>query len=142
MITKYTWEDLKFAAATVYGEARGESFAGKVGVAHTILNRASVLGGIKKACLQSYAYSCWLERDVNYLACVALTFPRPAFVFDISHPMHDCLYAVMCAMHGEFLATMTCTHYFDKSIPAPSWADPKKYVCTIGRINFYALPFP
>ena len=50
-------QDLDTAARTVYGEARGESFEGKVAVAHSIINRSAVGGWMASYC-QIFCVGC------------------------------------------------------------------------------------
>jgi N-acetylmuramoyl-L-alanine amidase len=68
-------EDVEILARTVFGEARGESLAGMIAVAFTVLHRARIARGwieqhgtphphfgdgtIKSACLAPDQYSCW-----------------------------------------------------------------------------------
>ena len=66
-------KDRDVLARTIWGEARGESLAGKVAVAWTIRNR--VFDGKEKSwwgegytgvCQAKYQFSCWNSNDPNY----------------------------------------------------------------------------
>lgn len=68
-----TEKDRDILARTIWGEARGESSAGKVAVAWTIRNR--VFDGKEKSwwgegyagvCQAKYQFSCWNNNDPNY----------------------------------------------------------------------------
>ncbi|NUT85300.1 cell wall hydrolase [Pseudomonas corrugata] len=65
--------DREVLALTLWGEARGEGFAGQVAVAWTIRNRVedgkakSWWGeGYIGVCLKPYQFSCWNKNDPNY----------------------------------------------------------------------------
>ncbi|CAF1625832.1 unnamed protein product [Adineta ricciae] len=64
-----TEKDIDIMTKTVWGEARGEPDAGKVAVAHVIMNRANSGNrygqGIAGVCLKDRQFSCWDEGDVN-----------------------------------------------------------------------------
>jgi spore germination cell wall hydrolase CwlJ-like protein len=68
-----TENDRDILARTIWGEARGESMAGKIAVAWTIRNR--VFDGKDKSwwgegyagvCQAKYQFSCWNKGDPNY----------------------------------------------------------------------------
>ena len=60
-------DDTEAAILTIYGEARGEPFDGKCGVAVVIANRAEKWGKrVKDICLQKNQFSCYLSNDPNY----------------------------------------------------------------------------
>lgn len=68
-----TENDRDILARTIWGEARGESPAGKVAVAWTIRNRVfdgkenSWWGeGYAGVCQKPYQFSCWNKSDPNY----------------------------------------------------------------------------
>ena len=61
--------DVEILARTIYGEARGESELGKMGVAAVIINRAAIGGWWGKTprevCLARYQFSSWNRNDPN-----------------------------------------------------------------------------
>jgi N-acetylmuramoyl-L-alanine amidase len=145
----YSADDIWTAARTVYGEARGETYAGKVAVAHVILNRAAVAkayklrtgkprpnfgdGSLTAACLDPYEFSCWNASDPNRAKLEAMALP--ACFGDAA--FRDCLAAVFDATSGRAPdRTVTSTHYHVVGL-SPAWAKGETPVCTIGRHTFY-----
>ena len=66
--------ETEILAKTIYGEARGESVAGKEAVANVILNRVKMNlvhpmwwgKTIEEVCLKHKQFSCWNPDDPNY----------------------------------------------------------------------------
>ncbi|WP_109315000.1 cell wall hydrolase [Pseudovibrio ascidiaceicola] len=55
-------------ARTIYGEARGEPYSGKVAVANVIMNRVRSYrypSTVEGVCLQPWQFSCWNANDPN-----------------------------------------------------------------------------
>lgn len=135
---KFTFHDLEVVTRTVYGESRGESYAGKTAVAWTIVNRT-----IKRklspseAALQPYQYSCWNEGDPN-----AATLKDPTV--DISSKdWRECFKAALAVLGGFDLVgckvddlTKGATHYHTQSIK-PYWAQGKEPCYVVGNHIFY-----
>lgn len=137
-----TEHDLRIMALTIAGEARGESFDGKVAVGHVILNRLDRPGWwsrnrdeipddtIAAVCADPLQFSCWNRDDPNlrYLA-----FLPP------DHPVYlECLTAALSALRTrENDPTAGSCHYYDKRSPEPFWARGKTPVCTIGHHAFF-----
>lgn len=61
--------DIDILARTIYGEARGEPWEGKIAVAWVVRNRAERGGWwgdtIREVCLKPWQFSCWNETDPN-----------------------------------------------------------------------------
>lgn len=78
-------EDRDIAIRTIWGEARGESKAGKVAVAQVILNRARDAkrryGGpsLRGVCLKPRQFSCWNANDPNRAKMLAIGEFLPAY---------------------------------------------------------------
>jgi N-acetylmuramoyl-L-alanine amidase len=129
-----TFEDLEIMSKTVYGEARGESYEGKVAVAYVIINRwlkKSWYGdSIAGVCKKPYQFSCWNENDpnLNTLRYVKLS-NSPPFVACVK----ACLEAI-----GDVKKDITegATHYHTSTI-SPKWAEGKVPVVEIGHHLFY-----
>ena len=126
-------EDLDTLARTVFGEARGEPMQGKIAVAHVVMNRVrkqSWYGKtVKGVCTHPYQFSCWNSNDPNLSKLTAVTADDKSFRL--------CLYAAIAAMDGLVPdPTSGSTHYHSLSV-APSWAEGKGPVCTIGSHKFY-----
>jgi Cell Wall Hydrolase len=68
-ITAELLDDLVFLAKTLYGEARNQNDATKVGVAWTLVNRArrrTWYGKTVRECaLKPHQYTCWSAGDPN-----------------------------------------------------------------------------
>lgn len=134
-MTSTVANDLDVLARTIYGEARGESWQGKVAVAYTIVNRAAHPSwwgkDVASVCLKPFQYSCWLASDPNFhlIQTVDLT----------SHAFRDC-YAAACLVYNRTLSdpTLGSTHYYALSIPSPpAWAATLKATTVIGGHKFY-----
>ena len=130
---------------TIYGEARGESFEGKIAVAHVILNRArrgkanKALGkfwgnDVESVCLAPWQFSCWNENDPNLEKMLALDPGSDDPV------VKECLWAAVSAFSG-FLEDNTggADHYYSMYCEMPVWASDKSNTRTFGRHDFYQL---
>lgn len=123
-------EDIDVAARTVWGEARGESFEGKVAVAHVIANRAATnyMGDTLEAvCKKRKQFSCWNENDPNHKKIMALKKDNPAY--------QECLKAVAIALVSDEDPTKGARHYHSKHIK-PYWADDTKEGVFVGNHIF------
>lgn len=78
-----TPHDLDTAARTIWGEARGEDFMGRVAVAHVILNRAFNPGwwgrDVSGVCLKPWQFSCWNANDPNRMQLERLSTSDPLY---------------------------------------------------------------
>lgn len=130
-----TFLDLDTMARTVFGEARGESDAGKIAVAHVILNRAKVPGKtwwgdtIAEVCHKPWQFSCWNPGDPNREAVEAVTLDDPVF--------RACVRACLAALDGAD-PTGGATHYHVRGLSA-KWARGKTPCATIGNHLFYCI---
>jgi len=124
--------DLQVAAKTLYGESRGEPDIGQQWCAATIVCRAerggwwgSTLGTV---CKKKWQYSCWNANDPNRPVLEALQPDDPEFLRALNNLTHVLRHGV-----GD-----RPTHYHATSI-TPSWSDAEtmRFICTIGRHNFY-----
>lgn len=132
-------------ASTVYGEARGEPFMGKVGVAWVILNRAKNPRwwgeDIISVCLHKKQFSCWNKSDPNRNAC----FNRANYYHDedyLRDPVfRECFLATLCVLHGIISdPTFGSDHYHANGIPKkPSWAKNEFKTVIIENQTFYNL---
>lgn len=121
-------------ARTVYGEARGETFEGKVAVAHVILTRfrsGKWFAGdtIAATCLKPHQFACWNSGDANRSQLMDATLTDKAFA--------ECLYAALGALLGRIPdPTGGATHYHTSAVH-PDWAKGHTSVATIGRHLYY-----
>lgn len=135
----HEWPDLVTVAATVLGEAEGETYVGKSAVAHVIMNRVDDVRWPStpgEVCLQRLQFSCWnedsprLHRMFNPQKCVAEAV------------WNDCFKAAMGALfHLDPDPTSGANHFVaPRSLSKlPSWALEQRRVARIGNHDFYRL---
>lgn len=125
-------------ARTLYGEARGETLAGKEAIAAVVINRVArskARGGywwgnaITEVCQKPWQFSCWNEGDPNHRKILAV---QPGNrIFD------SCLRIARRAEAGLLRdETKGATHYHACNINPP-WARGKAASVEIGRHLFY-----
>lgn len=127
-------------ARTIWGEARGESLAGKEAVANVILNRlkrAQQRGSfwwgnsIEEICKKPYQFSCWNANDPNFAKIQNVDDSDPQFAI--------CQRIARRALNGVLSDnTFGADHYHSTAI-LPKWALEKIPVATIGHHVFYKL---
>lgn len=123
-------------ARTCWGEARGEGRPGIEAVASVIMNRANNPrwwgSGVKSVCLKQYQFSCWLVDDPNHDKLTRVDKTNAAFVL--------CLEVCRAAMRGKLAdPTNGADHYYDTSIPSPSWAVDKVPTLVRPPFRFFRL---
>ena len=131
-----TAQDMDTLARTIWGESRGESWLGKVAVAHVILNRVKTPkrrrwwgDTIHDVCTYPMQFSTWNQDDINRPKMERLTFDDETF--------RECLAAASAAVHGlEPDPTEKSTHYHTRAVE-PRWARGKEPVAVIGVHLFY-----
>lgn len=140
-----TWPDWLVVAATIFGEARGESMEVKVAVGLVIRKRVqdprSWWGvSFKTVCLKAKQFSCWNEDDPNRVKCLNPLAYASAKIWA------DCIGAASLAMETKDPKTVSkirhCHSYYDismdeKGLP-PVWADSYALVEQVGRIKFFS----
>lgn len=119
MTTPVYHDGLDILARTIYGEARGESWAGKVAVAHVALNRVKAQSwwgrDLEEVCRWPWQFSCWNENDPNRAKLEAVTLKDDA-------ALRECLAAAAAAVWGlEPDPTDGCCHYMTKTRRAQGW---------------------
>ena len=131
-----TASDLDIAARTLYGEARGESYEGKLAVAHVLLNRWRTNDGqfrkddtLATTCLRHFQFSAWTKGDPNFIHMQTI---GPG-----EKPYRECMRAVLEAMDSED-PTHGSRHYHTKAMGWPAtWGERKTPVYESGRHQFY-----
>ena len=133
---KITTEDFDTAARTIYGEARGENFAGQKAVAHVLLNRATQnkRGSTLAECATAkWQFSCWNENDPNKSKIESVTYENGTFGM--------CVRALLTAIDENELGydpTFNSTHYYSKSLKTPpNWAKGHEPAAIIGQHIFF-----
>ena len=132
-------DEIEVLARTIYGEARGETVAGKEAVAAVILNRvrrAEKTGGtywwgatIKKVCLKPWQFSCWNKNDLNRSKVLGVEKTNRNF--------QTCLRIARRTIAGSLKdKTGGATHYHTKSVD-PIWSRGRMYSAEIGHHQFY-----
>jgi spore germination cell wall hydrolase CwlJ-like protein len=127
--------DITFLALTLWREARGESDECIAGVAGVILNRVARPAwwgvDVMTVCFKKFQFSSLTDPRDRQLTL----WPRSD-----DKSWQKCLKIAVCAISGGLQHPAPGSDsYHDISIPAPEWADPKKFVRQIGRIRFYNL---
>jgi spore germination cell wall hydrolase CwlJ-like protein len=132
----------KLLALTIWGEARGEIYTGKVGVASVIMERVDHRDwdgkNIKEVCLWPYQFSCYLPKDPN----------RPKML-DIAQnwdlriskdkSLQECFAVAQGLLSSNIPRNPIALQYFDPRgvTETPKWAFTMKYITTIGHHKFY-----
>ncbi|MBL3677452.1 MAG: cell wall hydrolase [Rhodobacteraceae bacterium] len=148
-------------AATLYGEARGQLWLGKLAVAYVILTRAQggptgkvwwwapaceVVGdkgmwlarSLGAVCQAPKQFSCWNNGDQNRERCIAVYRALQLQQSDaLDDQAWECLDAALTALEGEEDNPVpTATHYFNPSVVQPAWAEKMTPVANIGAHRF------
>ena len=137
--------EAQIMALTIYGEARGESYDGKVAVGSVILERVDHRewdgDTIHEVCLMPYQFSCYLPGDPNFhaLKLIAENWPSK---FMRSQVLQECYQVADGLIHGDIprtpeIAAAHCCQYKTVSCKA-SWAKNMRLVATINHHQFYA----
>jgi len=135
-----TRDDVAYGAATVWGEARGESFEGKVAVAKVLFNRVADQRWpktLKEVATQRMQFSCWNDNDPNKAKVVGVV-NRIKEYRDLDEVILDCLAALATAYASGPDMTEGANHYHTDSIQA-YWSKGKTPSAKIGRHLFFKL---
>ncbi len=127
-------------ARTLWGEARGESLAGKEAVAAVVMNRVRLAqkrgkmwwgNSIVEVCTKKYQFSCWLENDPNYFKLRAVGSDDPNFA--------TCLRIARRAVQGNLADNTNGADHYHAHYVSPKWALDRVPVAEIGGHVFYKL---
>lgn len=140
---KFYSEDLDILARTVFGEARGEPWLGRVAVAYVVLNRVRrpswwsrwvdgfTSDTVAAVCRKKAQFSCWNPGDPNRRAIEQATVEDPVFL--------ECLTAASVALAGLVPdPTDGADHYHTLTV-SPPWSRGVTPVARIGQHLFYKL---
>lgn len=133
-------QEIELLAKTIWGEARGESKAGKIAIANTALNRYKISQAtayddwwgntLSEILLQPYQFSCHNPGDPNKTKIAKLTTGDPQF--------RECLEIARGVMAGSIPDnTGKATHYFNFNIVLPDWSKEMEKTVRIGNHDFY-----
>ena len=121
------------AALTVYYEAAGESFAGKLAVAAVIRNRMKLKyqsdGTVKGTVLKARQFQPWSTRNPYH---IPLDLKKKS--------MRDSLLAWRLVQDGRNIVDGAVLFYNPKLVRTPYWAKVSQRVSTIGGHEFYTPP--
>ncbi len=127
-------DDRALAVATVWTEAEGEPYQGKVAVAEVIRRRAALKyssdGTIAGTVARRFQFSAWnddLGDNNRLIAALNLN--------DASLVVQDCERAWDESANSALVPGAVLYHA--TTIAAPVWADPAKFVAQIGRHRFF-----
>ncbi|WP_447965507.1 cell wall hydrolase [Nitrospira sp. Ecomares 2.1] len=125
-----THSDDTLAALTIYLEARGESFAGKLGVAAVIRNRMTHKyhsdGTVKGTVLRAKQFEPWIGRNPNEVK------------FDqTNRKMQESLLAWRLVQDGRKVVDGAVLFYNPKLVKTPHWAQVNRKVAQIGGHEFF-----
>lgn len=134
-------------ALTIYGEARGESDAGKIAVGSVILERVDhrTWDGrtVQEVCLRKWQFSCFLENDPNYGKLLSIAENWDAAM--ATNPALNECYGIAVGLIGgtiprtpEIARYHCCQYATAKGAEAVTWDDKMKEIARIGGHIFYA----
>lgn len=135
----YEMLHLFILALAVYRESRGESYQGKLAVAHVILNRvrdARWPDTVRDVILQPWQFSAFNKNDSQ-----VTVFPKAEF----DSAWEESFRAAQEALAGGVDLTHGSNHYLNAetvlktSGALPTWAKPEAKILTIGSHDFYKL---
>lgn len=133
--------DAEILALTIYGEARGEDYLGKVAVGSVILNRVDLKGWqgktVSEVCLKPYQFSCFLKSDPNYPILLGIA-QDPQGERTKNRTFQTCYEIAEGLLSGaEARATEATSYHTGNMKPFPPWAAKMTRVDKIGRHIFY-----
>ena len=123
-------------ALTIYGEARGEGFRGRLAVACVLRNRLKAQRwGLSyfSVCHYPKQFSCWNVTDPNRAKLLALE-GQPA-----TDPiLLECYTLADVLLNESTIKTLSdATHYYADSIAPPKWAATGDLVASINHHKFF-----
>jgi hypothetical protein len=134
-------------ALTIYGEARGEIYPGKVAVGSVIMERVDHRDWdgktIHEVCLMPYQFSCYLPNDPNFnaLRLIAVDWETKAMR---SMVMSECYQVAVGLLNEsiprtpEIAATHCCQYMTEAARKGAKWDDNMRVVAKIGHHVFFA----
>lgn len=143
--------DIATLARTIWGEARGEPFLGKLAVGWVVVNRAGRPGwwggpDLRSVCLKPWQFSCWNQNDPNRARMLTLAIGAPLQSAERNgledSVFRDCYAAAVLAAGGHLPdPTSGATHYFAAQLARqgrpPAWAEGRHPVASIGGHLFF-----
>jgi spore germination cell wall hydrolase CwlJ-like protein len=134
-------------ALTIYGEARGESDAGKVAVGSVILERVDHRAWdgrtVQEVCLRKWQFSCFLENDPNFGKLLNIAENWDA-AMATNPALNECYGIAVGLLNGTIprtpeIARFHCCQYATEAgAESAKWDDHMKLIAEIGNHRFYA----
>lgn len=124
-------------ARTVYGEAEGEPFDGKLAVAWVVLNRQEKPqwpNSVIEVCLQPKQFSCWNEGSHRSVAALKVDLDNDAF--------RDCYLAAIGSFQGYLPSPVGDADHYHAASVQPGWADRLHFVKQIQNHVFWTTTDP
>lgn len=134
-------DDVKLLAICLYGESRGSSPAGKLGVASVIMNRVRKGGWfgstIKSVILKDKQFSCFNPGDPNRLklTVIAANWDNQ---YQKDKALRDCYFIAENVVSGDMPSNVFDATYYNTKRCDPTWDDKMKLVAVIGNHEFFA----
>ncbi len=125
-------EDVDILARTIWGEARGEPYDGKVAVANVVMNRVRDPrwpDTVAEVCQQRLQFSAWNRSDPNRLRMLAVTPADPIFA--------TCIRIAEKAVAGDLPDLTNGANHYEALETDPAWASRMFKVADIGRHEFW-----
>lgn len=117
---------------TLYAEARGEPFKGKMAVAAVIQTRARrAKSSLTEICLKDRQFSCWNNLDAVPEFYISGHGIQPAD----NQARSDC-YGIAWVLMTSPRKWQALTHFYNPALAAPSWAKSLRGKRTIGNHVF------
>lgn len=135
-----TLTDTQLMALCIYGEARGESLAGKIAVAHTIMNRVKLPKWwgrtIQDVILKPKQFSCFNDGSKNRLTlrAIAADWDR---AFQRNRVLRECYLVAEGVIEGDIRDNTDGATHYNTIDCDPSWDDAMVRTDVIGNHEFY-----
>ena len=131
--------DVIYVAQTIFGEARGESWNAKVGVAWVIINRKEApryyFGyTIPNVVRKPWQFTCWRRKNVNYKKI------HNPLKHESVDTWLECYIAARLVLREQVKDnTGGALYYFDDSLldNPPFWSAKLEQSAKYGRLNFF-----
>jgi N-acetylmuramoyl-L-alanine amidase len=132
-------DPVSVVAATLWGEARNQGYAGMVAVGCVIRNRALSPrwwgSSYITVCLEPYQFSCWNDSDPNRAKLLAVTTADPQFA--------EALKIAALVISGHAIdPTHNSDSYYSDTMDPPSWCEGATFTVQIGAQRFYRTELP
>jgi spore germination cell wall hydrolase CwlJ-like protein len=129
---RYSEAAVRIISYTLYAEARGEPFKGKMAVAAVIQTRSRLSNlSLAETCLQEKQFSCWNNLKAVPGFYISGEGMKPADLRARSDSYGIAWVLLSSSRKWEYL-----THFYNPSIVKPAWADSLRGRRTIGNHVF------